>query len=479
MLEPQSTERDKDLAEHFWENYYDNPLLFAEECFKWGHGDLAESDGLDEWQRDYLADLGDAIHKDPDAPLQFAVASGHGPGKSALVAIILLWLMSTRFNLSAVVTANTQNQLKTKTWRELALWHKRLIHHHWFKWTATQFFQADHPETWFASAVPNSEANSEAFAGLHARHVCTIYDEASVIPGKIWEVTSGSMTTPGAMWLVFGNPTRNTGRFRQCWGRFAHRWNTRRVDSRDAKMTNKERIQQDVDDYGIDSDYVRVRWLGKFPRQASGQFISSGRVHEAQLRQAEGFESLPRVLGVDVARFGDDRSALGIRQGRKMFPLRYFRGLATTTLAREVARTIDDENIDATFVDGVGVGGGVIDQLRSWGYKVQEVNGGGTPDDKEKYFNKRAEMWGRMKDWMEDGDLPADDEALAEDLSNIEYLFSPKNQIVLEKKEDMKKRGLASPDGGDCVGLTLAEKVLKDRKIVLPAEGSGGGWMGR
>ena len=127
--------------------------------------------------------------------------------------------MSTRPHLSGVVTANTMSQLSTKTWRELALWYKRLINRHWFKWSATKFWHVEHPETWAVHATPNSEHNSEAFAGLHAKYVLMIFDEASAIPDKIWEVAEGALTDSDTeiIWLAFGNPTRSTGRFRECF----------------------------------------------------------------------------------------------------------------------------------------------------------------------------------------------------------------------------------------------------------------------
>ena len=130
--------------------------------------------------------------------------------------------MSTRPHPQIVVTANTREQLLKKTFRELSVWHKLLINTGWFTWTATKFYHNDHPETWFAAAVPWSAERPESFAGTHAEHVMLLFDEASGIHDVIWEVAEGAMTTAGAAWLVFGNPTRNTGRFRECFGKFAH-----------------------------------------------------------------------------------------------------------------------------------------------------------------------------------------------------------------------------------------------------------------
>lgn len=375
---------------------------------------------------------------------------------SADVAWLILWAMSTRPHINGVVTANTFPQLNTKTWRELAVWHKRAINGGWFQWTATKFFHKAHPETWFVSPIANSEHNSEAFAGQHGRHSLIIYDEASAIPDVIWEVSSG-VNDPRAMWFAFGNPTQNTGRFKECFGRFRSRWNTRHVDSRDCKMPNKEELQKDVEAYGEDSDFVRVRIKGEFPRVGSTQFISAEVVEQAMQRKVDVPLGTPKLLGVDVARFGDDQTVIVRRHGRKVEKLTKLRELDTMQVAARVAEIIKNEHPNAVFVDGVGIGAGVVDRLRHLGYEIIEVLAGAKPDEQNKavYFNKRAEMWGRMREWLSGAGLPEDRE-LVDDLIGLEYGYDTQMRIQLEKKEDMKKRGLASPDCADALALTFA-----------------------
>jgi len=223
--------------------FVDDPLGFVCFAFPWGTGELADQRGPDTWQTAVLEYVGGQCLTAPEA-LQVAVASGHGVGKTALVAWLLLWFLSTRPHPQAVVTANTKTQLDTKTWRELAKWHQRSVHRAWFAWTATRFYHQDHPATWFASAIPWSATNAEAFAGTHETDVLLLFDEASAIDDLIWETAEGAMTTPGALWLAFGNPTRNTGRFKECFpgGRFAHRWHALQVDSRSGKLANQAQI---------------------------------------------------------------------------------------------------------------------------------------------------------------------------------------------------------------------------------------------
>lgn len=450
--------------------FYNDPFGFVKYIFPWGEGSLKNEAGLDDWQAEVLTDIGNAIKSGAslDEAIRIAVASGHGIGKTALVAWIIIWFISTRDFPQIVVTSNTANQLSAKTWRELAKWHRLAINKHWFEWTATKFYHKEYPDTWFASAIPWSINNSEAFAGTHEKHVLVIYDEASGIHDQIWEVTEGAMTTAGAMWIVFGNPTKNTGRFRECFGKFKHRWLAKQIDSRTAKQANNKQIQQWVDDYGEDSDFVRVRVRGVFPRAGSNQFIGSDIVEACKNYQAEGYEGLAKLLAVDVARFGDDQSVLLRRQGRKVYQPKKHRGLDTMALASRVVEEIDDYKPDAIFIDGVGVGAGVVDRVKQLrpSSNVFDVNAGAVPHDPTKYFNKRAEMWGLTRDYLKAlAELP-DDNELLEELQAAEYGFSNKQQIQIEKKADMKARGLSSPDVADALCLTFAENIIKDEEKI-------------
>lgn len=461
----QTAQFEDELTEQI-DQFYDDPLGFVMFAFPWGEKDtvLEEFDGPDDWQVEILESIRAKIQADPHYTIRDATASGHGIGKSAITSWIVLWAMSTRPHMSGVVTANTTNQLKTKTWRELALWHKRAINAHWFKWTATQFFQVDHPETWFTAAIPNTEQNSEAFAGLHSSHNLIIYDEASAIPDKIWEVSEGAMTDPRAIWLCFGNPTRNTGRFRECFHTDSHRWTTRQIDSRTCKMTNKVELNEWVKTYGEDSDFVRVRVRGVFPRAGSMQFIASDDVDMAMAREVpyEAYYHMPIVLACDVARYGDDKTVITLRQGRKVIKMDKHRELNTMEVAREVAHQIRQYRPAVSFVDEVGIGAGVVDRLRQLGHTVIGVNAGEKPDDDETYHNKRAEMWDRCRQWLrEGGDVPHDKDLRAS-LIGVEYGYSDQRtgeRLRLERKADMKKRGLASPDEGDSLAYSFYHEI--------------------
>jgi hypothetical protein len=466
-----------------------DPLAFARYAFAWGEGELSTSAGPRVWQAGILGEIGAHLANPATRyqPCQIAVASGHGIGKSALIGTIISWAESTCEDCRVVLTANTDTQLRTKTWPEVSKWFRLAINAHWWTVNATSIASKEkgHERIWRADAIPWSENNTEAFAGLHnkGKRIVVIFDEASAIADKIWEVTEGALTDEDTeiIWLAFGNPTQNTGRFRECFGKYKHRWKTFQIDSRTVEGTNKDQLDKWVEDYGEDSDFVRIRVRGEFPRAGSSQFIASDAVAAARKYKAEAFEHLPKILSVDVARYGDDQTVLGVRQGRKFRVLAKLRGLSTVQVAERVIEWRDTEQPDAIVVDGDGIGAGVIDQLqhRGYGKGLFEFHGGMTPEDVSMYFNKRAEVWGKTREWINAGAEIPDDPELEQDLTGPMYYFSNKNQIQLEKKDDMKSRGLSSPDCGDCLAMTFAVKVAAPvkKKATVPVYRPGG-WMG-
>lgn len=445
-----------------------DPLRYVKLAFPWQEpGELEDSAGPRTWQREVLETIGAHLRANRYQPLQIAVSSGHGIGKSALIGQVIAWAMSTCEDCRVALTANTEAQLRTKTWPEVSKWFRLALNSAWWNVTATSITVKEkaHERVWRTDAIPWSENNTEAFAGLHnkGKRIVVIYDEASAISDRIWEVTEGALTDEGTeiIWLAFGNPTKNTGRFRECFGRYKHRWATKQIDSRTVDGTNKEQLNKWITDYGEDSDFSRVRVRGEFPRAGSTQFISGEVVSLARKRQCEptGF----KVLSVDVARFGDDQTVIGVRQGLNLRVVGKMRGADTVEVGRIVCHLIKVEEPRLVVIDGDGIGAGVVDFVRhdmaAWFKKhaparLHEFHGGAVPTDGDMYFNLRAEVWGRMRSWLTEGQIP-DDAELESDLTGPEYFFSSKNQIQLEKKEDMKKRGLSSPDIGDMLAMSF------------------------
>jgi len=460
-----------------------DPLGFVLFAFPWGEeGELSAALGPEQWQEQLLRELGEALRKGElgvAEAIQIARTSGHGIGKSALVAWLILWAMSTFEDTKGVVTANTENQLKTKTWVELAKWHRLFIGRDLFKLTATAMFSRDplHETTWRFDMVPWSERNTEAFAGLHnqGKRVLLVFDEASAIPDLIWEVSEGALTDRNTqiIWCAFGNPTRNSGRFRECFtgGRFAHRWNTAAIDSRTVSITNKDQFQKWIDDYGEDHDFVRIRVRGVFPRVDSSSFISYEVARQAVGRTVEPYSGTV-VLGVDVGRFGDDPSVIYPRKGRdaSSLPIELYPQIDTMGLAAKVAAAFDRYKASVVMVDSGGVGGGVVDRLRQLRVPVMEVDFGskpdGTnPDDGAKYANKRAEIWGAMREWLRTGSIPdfaipgAESTTIVDELVGPNFGMNTSEAIQLESKKEMRRRGVSSPNVADALACTFAFPV--------------------
>lgn len=452
-----------------------DPLGYAVYAFPWGEGVLADAPGPRVWQCDVMEDIREHL-QNPETrhqPCRVAVASGHGVGKSALIAMLVKWGLDTCEDTRIILTANTENQLLTKTMPEVAKWSNLAITSDWFRPTATALIAnvPGHEKAWRCDAIPWSVNNTEAFAGLHnkGRRIIVIYDEASGIIPKVWEVTLGALTDEGTeiIWIAFGNPTQNTGSFREAFGKHRHLWKTRQIDSRDVEGTNKAYLDEIVQTYGEDSDITKVRVRGMFPSASSLQFIASGLADAARARQVAVEDFEPIVIGVDVARFGDDSSTIYTRKGRdaRSVPPVRLHGVDTMQLAARVAEHQRLHSAAIVCVDEGGIGAGVVDRLKQLGLPVVGVQFGGKPlgavklSNNIKVANRRAEMWAIMREWLEGGAIP-DDQRLYDDLIGIEYGFNANDQILLEKKEHMKKRGLASPDDGDGLALTFAVPVL-------------------
>lgn len=476
-----------DLVEQLAE-FSNDPLAFVLWAFPWGEpGELADQTGPEEWQRGVLIDLGNGVISVARA-VMLATTSGHGVGKSALVSWIILWAISTFADTKGVVTANTENQLKTKTWVELAKWYRLFIGRSLFELTATALKSVDpeHETTWRIDMVPWSERNQEAFAGLHNKNkrLLVIMDEASAIPDVIWETTEGALTDKNTqiIWAVFGNPTRNKGRFRECFanGKFAHRWLSRAVDSRSVTLTDKDQIARWVKDYGEDSDFVRVRVRGVFPRVDAASFIPFELALEATLLEIPVPSGEPVIIGVDVGRFGDDPSIIYPRKGRDALTLgiEVLFGLDTMQTAARVAAAVLRHNASMAMVDSGGVGGGVVDRLRQLRIPVMEVDFGSRPDggdinDGAKYANKRAEIWGRMRTALKHtvipNTVPGLEVSMVDELTSPTYGLDGNEAILLESKKAMRSRGVKSPNLADALACTYAYDIfIPNRQFNTP-----------
>lgn len=477
-------EADQRLFSRLWSLKLD-PESFVLYAFPWGKAGtpLAAHKGPRTWQRDELqalkahnlANLQRLAEGKTPQLYRSAHASGRGIGKSALTSWLAYHALSCFVGGTVVVTANTEPQLKSRTWAELGKWHTLAINSHWFDRSALSL----KPAPWYdelvraqlqidtgyfyAQAQLWSEECPDAFAGVHNPHgIVVIFDEASGIPSVIWQVTSGFFTepTPYRYWFAFSNPRANTGEFFECFHKNRDAWRHRNIDSRTVEGVDLEYLQSIATRHGEDHDITRVEVRGEFPSQGANQFIGRDIITAAQQRPVNEDESAPLILGVDPARFGDDSSVLRWRQGRngRVVPPIAMKGVDNMALANTVAHWIDKTNPDAVCIDA-GNGTGVIDRLRELRFRVHEVWFGGKAESPE-WADKRTEMWAKMRDWLGGASID-DDRRLADDLAGPSFGFQPNGKIKLESKEKCKSRGLASPDHADALACTFSVNVAR------------------
>lgn len=472
---------DEVLAETVAE-YYADPLGFVLFAYPWGEPGPLEKHALDDWQVQYLTDLGKAVEErgfdgvNAVAPIRIGTSSGHGIGKSALVAMIVDWIMSTRPNCQGTVTANTITQLQTKTWAAIQRWTKLCKTGHWFTVNSERMYRNGYKDSWFCAPQSSKEENSEAFAGQHAADSTSFYimDEASAIPEKIHEVAEGGLTDGEPMLLMFGNATRSQGSFfKAMFGSMRHRWKQFIIDSRLTKFANKELIKEWAQDHGEDSDFMRVRVRGLPPAASDLQYISLDLVTAAQQRQVYNLGDELLICGLDVARGGSDDCVFRFRRGcdaRSIPPIRIPGEQARDSmrLVTKAAELLGEYPISMMFVDATGIGGPIADRLRQMGHRnVVDVQFGGESPD-PKLANMRTFMWSKVRDWLPRGAIDATPR-LETDLTGPGYKHDKQDRVLLESKEDMKKRGLDSPDDGDALALTFAMPVVP-KKLRRPQQ---------
>ena len=482
----------------------DNPLAFVMYAFPWGTPGtpLEHFTGPRKWQREVLQDLADHIKTNRGKidfdTLREAISSGRGIGKSALVSWLTIWMLTTRIGSTTIISANSEAQLRSVTWAEITKWLAMSLNSHWFEVSATRLM----PAKWITELVERdlkkgtrywgvegrlwSAENPDAYAGVHNYDgVMVIFDEASGIDDGIWSVTAGFFTenTPNRFWLAFSNPRRNTGYFYETFHSKREFWKTKVVDARTVEGTDKAVYQQIIDEYGADSSQAHVEVYGEFPNAGDDQFISSGVVDDAMAREKYKDQTAPIIIGVDPARFGADATVIAIRQGRDIVRIDRHRGDDTMTVVGHIIEAIEEFKPAMVVIDEGGLGAGIVDRLKEQRYKIKGVNFGNKSSQPIMYGNKRAEMWGKMKEWLKTASIPKD-RFLKTDLISPMMKPDSRGTIFLESKKDMKARGLASPDAADAICVTFAfpvahreytepkRRVISDRGMVST------GWMG-
>jgi len=398
-----------------------------------------------------------------------SIRSGHGCGKTAFMSWAVLWFMCTRFPAKVGCTAPSSAQIDVALWPELALWHRRLCERMpplgaEFAWNKSTFEMISAPQESFAVARTSRPEQPEALQGLHSENVLFLLDEASGIPDGVFQPVEGSLSTPGAYVLMAGNPTRMAGYFYDSHHSLRDHWAALHWDGEESPLVSREFIDHERAVYGADSAVYRIRVKGEFAGSLDG-VIPLELIESAYARDVRVFG--PIRWGLDVARFGDDRTALCKRHGNALLePVQTWRGRDTMQVAGLVVNEYADaeKKPEAICVDVIGLGAGVVDRLAEEGLPVVGVNVAESPAVTQHYARLRDELWFEARAWFEGRDVRmCRDEALVAELTapNFKLLSTGKKQV--EPKDETKKRISRSPDIADAFVLTFARGIASHR----------------
>jgi phage terminase large subunit len=427
--------------------YRTDPVLFVKEVL-----------GVepDEWQQDFLNAVASGERK-------ISIRSGHGVGKSTTASWAMLWFLLTRYPVKVVVTAPTSAQLYDALFAELKRWVKELPQPIQELLDVKQErieLKASATEA-FISARTSRAEQPEALQGVHSDNVMLVADEASGVPEAVFEAAAGSMSGHNALTILLGNPVRSSGFFFETHNRLKDEWWTRRVSCLDSTRVSKEYVQDMKSRYGEESNAYRIRVLGEFPRSDDDTIIPMELLESAKHRDTRAYEDAPIVWGLDVARFGSDSSVLCKRQSNVVQTLERWRNLDLMQLTGAVVaqyEACDHKNRPAEIlVDSIGLGAGVVDRLRELKLPCRGINVSESPAMGGTYLNLRAELWHKAKAWLEKRDckIPNNEDLIGE-LATVRYTFTSNGKIKIESKDDIRRRGLKSPDMADAFVLTFA-----------------------
>ncbi len=432
--------------DQFLRDYRDDPVAFVKEVLG------VEPDG---WQAEFLAAIASGERR-------ISIRSGHGVGKSSSASWAMIWYVLTRYPVKVVVTAPTSAQLYDALFAEAKRWVKELpkalgdlleVKQERIELKAS-------PTEAFISARTSRAEQPEALQGIHSEHVLLIADEASGVPEQVFEAAAGSMSGHNACTILLGNPTKNSGFFFETHHRLRSEWWTRRVSCADSPRVSEAYIAEMKSRYGEDSNAYRIRVLGEFPRSDDDTVIPVDLVEGAMHRDTRASPTARVVWGLDVARFGSDKSALCKRQANVVHEIRTWAGLDLMQLCGAIVAEF--EGAPSTMrpteilVDSIGLGAGVVDRLRELQLPARGINVSESPAMGKTYVNLRAELWFRAKGWLEARDckLPRNEDLFAE-LVGPRFSFASNGKMKVESKDEMRRRGLGSPDQADALCLTF------------------------
>jgi phage terminase large subunit len=437
---------------------------------RWAHDMLGFE--CDTWQVEALNDL---IEK------RFcAWSAGTGVGKSAALAIVILWFMSTRPFPKVPCTAPTQHQLFDVLWGEIAKWLRRNeMLSQMFKWTQTKVSLKGHEEEWFAVARTSKpkpgEQSAEGLQGFHADHILFVLDEGSAVPDQVYNAVDGAFTTDGSYAIVASNPTRRTGYFYNIFNdpRQKGLWALRYIDANKAKSVTPASIERIIKIYGKDHDYYRMKVLGTFPLNDATALFADYQVTEAHGRDLRFGEDDVVGISCDPARFGDDYTVFYIRKGCRIIDRFQLKSMDTMEVAKFGLDLFFTYRPSYYIIDVIGIGAGVVDRTKEELRKPEngkgkdvgkiiEVAVNGTPVDEEKFYNIRAEMFWHLHDIIDTLSIEKETPLLDEELPQIQYFWSRGESLIqIVPKKDLKDILGRSPNDADALALLFYPDVKK------------------
>lgn len=427
------------------------PALFAKEC-------MGASPTAQQWEASRAI-----VER-----RRVSIRSGHGTGKSTFMAWCVIWFLCCYFPCKVPATAPTAHQLDDVLWAEIAKWHRILRERlpafgEELEWTAGAYRRKNAPNEAFAVARTSRPERPEALQGFHSEHILFLIDEASGVADNVFEVAEGALSTDGAFVVMAANPTRQSGYFFDSHHKMRSAWAALHWNGEESPNVSRQYVENMEKKYGRHSPIFKVRVLGEFVGAADG-VISLELCEAARIRDVAPSTNTI-VWGVDVARFGDDSCALAKRQGNvQLEPVVEWWGKDTMQTVGMIKAAWDkcrpEQKPAAINVDVIGIGAGVVDRLKELqlpvvGVNVAEAESPNANPDIQ--FNRlRDELWWRGREWLEARDckLCDDDETIAE-LTTPTYQILSNGRIKVEGKDELKKRGVKSPNRADAWLLTF------------------------
>ncbi|MGB1693400.1 MAG: phage terminase large subunit [bacterium] len=444
------------LFTEFIEKYAEDPVSFVR--------DILECEP-DPWQKELMEASLPKCGNPNSGQRLCAVKSGHGVGKSTTASWIALHNIICQYPQKTVLTAPTSAQLFDALFAELKSQLNNLppALKNLFEVSSDRIVLKADPSGSFISCRTSRPESPESLQGIHSPRTLLIADESSIISSATFESAGGSLSSENATLILLGNPTRPEGYFYDAFTRLADKWWLRTVSSEDSPRVSKDFVTELEDRYGRDSQTFRIRCLGEFPETSEDTLISNALVESAVTRDVEPTGG--RIIwGLDIARFGTDKSALCKRQGNTVLePIKFWSNQDTMALTgavyQEYEKALQEgDSPDAICADVVGLGASVCDRGSELGMPIVGINTGESASLNQMYKNLRCELWHQAKEWFEARDckIPRDNRLMYE-LCSPRYSFDSTGRIKLETKDEMRKRlgGRGSPDFADAFVLTF------------------------